>query len=131
MSMPEIIFHSEQSAPVIGAVAKSGLDKNRSQQLRSIMLAAGFKDKQVAIDLSRVEFVDSEAMGCFLSLKALMADGNHVLYLSGLNRLVRQIFGIEGFDSLFEIHGCLCEAVAAVQLEQSRSVSCQKNSMSS
>lgn len=37
MNMLEIIFHSEQSVPVIGVVAGLGLDKTRSQQLKPLL----------------------------------------------------------------------------------------------
>lgn len=82
---------------------------------------AGFKaaleqaDRRVVLDLSRVRFLDSAGMGSLLALRKLLAQQQGELVLAGMNRSVREIFSMVGFDVIFRTYAQLDQAVSSFQ----------------
>lgn len=68
--------------------------------------------KLMVVDLTRVPFLDSTALGVLVgSLRQLRAeDGDLRLVLSSPH--LEKLFHITGFDGMFSIHGTLPEALA-------------------
>lgn len=60
--------------------------------------------RQVAVDLTDVEFMDSTGLGVLIgSLKRLNEDGGN-LVLTGLRPAVSRVFEITGLDRIFTVH---------------------------
>ncbi len=90
-------------------------DGRRLQEaLRS--LAAGDKPN-IAADLSQVSYLDSSALGIFVStLKSANSRGGD-LRLAGLGDTIVDIFRITRLSTIFEIHPTIAEAVASFSEE--------------
>lgn len=71
--------------------------------------------KLLVVDLTRVPFLDSTALGVLVgSLRQLRSDdGDLRLVLSSPH--LEKLFRITGFDGMFSIHGTLPEALAQIR----------------
>ena len=78
-----------------------------------IMNGIEVKGAKVAIDLSRVDFIDSSGLGALVSLlKAVRPDGDLVLF--GLRSGVREIMRLTHLDAVFSLKDDESEALAAL-----------------
>ena len=104
---------SHQSGTKI--VTLSGrIQHSDSQKLREALgsLVAGDKPN-IAADLSQVGYLDSSALGIFVSaLKSANSRGGD-LRLAGLGIMVMDIFRITRLSTIFQIHPTIAEAVAS------------------
>ena len=79
------------------------LDIAAKDELRERLDAAAERSDNVDIDLSRVEYADSTALGLFIALrKRLLERGGKVRLLFPTARM-RKLLGYAGLDAAFEI----------------------------
>ena len=96
-------------------VAVSGdLDVYTAPQLKGALDELGLGGKTVLLDLTKVHFIDSTALGVLVSAfqQSRAADGEFVLVME--DPYLLKIFRITGFDTLFSIFPGVSEALAAV-----------------
>jgi len=75
-------------------------------------LVAGEKP-HIAADLSKVSFLDSSALGTFISaLKSAKSRGGD-LRLAGLGDMIMDVFDTTRLSSVFQIHPTIGQAVAS------------------
>ena len=55
------------------------------------------------VDFADLEYISSAGMGVLLGTQKRLADTGHSLKLVNLNRHIREIFRIAGFDNVFSI----------------------------
>lgn len=94
---------SENHLPIIGLEGE--VDVYTAPQLKQQMIALLEQGaKQVVVDLTNVEYLDSTALGVLIGgLKRLReAEGNLMLICP--NPRIRRVFEITGLDKIFDIH---------------------------
>lgn len=68
--------------------------------------------KNLIIDLSEVDFIDSSGLGSLVAiLKSVSADGS--LSLTGLHQKTEQIFKLTRMDTIFSLYPTVTEALEA------------------
>ena len=79
------------------------LDTSVTQQTeKEVEPLYDFKDTEIVIDCSRLEYISSSGLRIFLAiLKNAKPKGSHV-FIRGLNDDLRQVFAMTGFTNLFE-----------------------------
>ena len=55
------------------------------------------------VDFTHLDYISSAGMGVLLGTQKRLADNGHSLKLVNLNRHIREIFRIAGFDNVFSI----------------------------
>jgi anti-sigma B factor antagonist len=102
----------QQEEPVcVVAIEAPRLDAARTPELRSALVSVAGGRSQLIIDLSKVDFIDSTALGGFISvLKALGSDGE--LALAGARPPVRRLLELTRLDQVMRLHPTLDEAKA-------------------
>ena len=71
--------------------------------------------KQVVLDLSQIQFIDSSGLGTLVSLnRKLIRDGGE-LRLAGITRPVATVFELTRLHRFFEIYDTVEEAVASFE----------------
>lgn len=92
---------------------QGAIDLNNAPSLRSQLLTlADLKPPKVIVDLSRVTYVDSSAVGTLVEFKRRMdrSNGGRVV-LAGLRPRVRGVFEISKLDQFFTIVASMEEAL--------------------
>lgn len=74
------------------------------------MIGAG--EKQVVVDLGRVEFLDSTGLGVLVGAHRRLRAGAGSLSLVCPHERLLKIFRITGLDSVFDIHGSVEDATS-------------------
>ena len=59
--------------------------------------------KSCTVDFANLDYISSAGMGVLLGTQKRLADAGHSLKLVNLNRHIREIFRIAGFDNVFSI----------------------------
>ena len=104
----------ERSGDVaIAVIAVDELDAANSAELRHGMEPILDANRKVVIDLARVRFVDSSALGAILSCLRYITAREGDLKLCSLSRQVRTAFELVRMHRVFEIFGSRDEAVNA------------------
>jgi anti-sigma B factor antagonist len=90
------------------------LDVYTAPQLKEALDELGLGGKTVLVDLAKVHFIDSTALGVLVSSfqASRAADGEFLLVMD--DPYLLKIFRITGFDTLFSIFPGIPEALAAV-----------------
>jgi anti-sigma B factor antagonist len=90
------------------------LDVYTAPQLKDVLNKIGLDGKTIVLDLTRVHFIDSTALGVLVAAlqQSRAADGE--LYLVMDDPYLLKIFRITGFDTLFSIFPGVTEALDAV-----------------
>ncbi len=91
------------------------VDVGNADEFKDSALAVIGDDPLVVLDVARVDFFDSAGMAALLSLQRRVTQRNGTLVLAGLNRPVKEIFRMVGFDVIFQIFGEVSQAVAALR----------------
>jgi len=60
-------------------------------------------DRSCVIDFSGLDYISSAGMGILLGTQKRLAGTGHSLKLVNMNRHIREIFRIAGFDTVFPI----------------------------
>jgi anti-anti-sigma factor len=66
----------------------------------------------LVLDLTRVDFCDSSALGAFVSIHRRRSDAGHRFALTGIQPEVRRILQITRLTSILPLHETLKEALA-------------------
>ena len=63
------------------------------------------------VDMQGLEYISSAGLHSLLSANQQLKDNNGQIHLCNVSGLVREVFTISGFESLFTVHSSLAEAV--------------------
>jgi anti-sigma B factor antagonist len=110
-----VIFGVDISAEADWTVvrARGEIDLATSPRLRSALVdAVGVEPRDLVIDLSSVDLIDSTGLGVLLGALRRARQGGARLVLSGLSGQVREVFALTGLDANFDIAGSVADAVA-------------------
>ena len=90
------------------------LDVYTAPQLKGALDELGLDGTTVVLDLTKVHFIDSTALGVLVAAfqQSRAADGEFLLVMD--DPYLLKIFRITGFDTLFSIYPGIPEALAAV-----------------
>jgi anti-sigma B factor antagonist len=84
-----------------GEVILSGrLDASQVERVREEMKGV---NGPCVVDFSDLEYISSAGMGVLLGVQKRISAGGHALTLVNLNKHIREIFRIAGFDNVFKI----------------------------
>ena len=84
-----------------GTLAFDGrLDASQAEKARKMLDAVA---ESCTIDFGELEYISSAGLGVLLAAQKRLNDSGHTLKLAHLNRHIRDIFHIAGFDLVFEI----------------------------
>ncbi len=98
---------------MVAAVPMQELDASNSAEFKLEMNPLLDSTTKLALDLSRLRFVDSSGLGAFIScLRKLNAKGGD-LKLFGMSKQVRAVFELVRMHRIFEICPTKEQAVAA------------------
>lgn len=98
---------------VVAAVPMDELDAGNSAEFKREIAPVLDSTTKLALDLSRLRFVDSSGLGAFIScLRKLNAKGGD-LKLFGMSKQVRAVFELVRMDRIFDIVATKDEAVLA------------------
>jgi len=73
-------------------------------------------NRDVVIDFSNVDIVNSTSLASLLRLRQLLCDCDHSLVLCGVACATKGVFSATGLDAAFEFRGNTFEALATVQM---------------
>ncbi|MBI3756907.1 MAG: STAS domain-containing protein [Deltaproteobacteria bacterium] len=71
-------------------------------------------ERQLVVDLSRLDYVSSSGLRVFLFTAKLLNSANGKIVLCSLKDPVREVFDIAGFLSIFSVYGSQDEAVKSL-----------------
>jgi anti-anti-sigma factor len=84
-----------------GQVVLSGrLDASHVDTVREALKAIR---TTCVVDFSQLDYISSAGMGVLLGAQKRLSESGHSLTLVNLNRHIREIFRIAGFDNVFTI----------------------------
>ena len=78
-------------------------DFRMNQDFRKCYEALGGATKRITIDLSKVESIDSSALGMLLMMRDKVAGDGKNIRLTNANPTVKRVLTIAKFDALFTI----------------------------
>ncbi|MGQ9455808.1 MAG: STAS domain-containing protein [Armatimonadota bacterium] len=110
----------DDNLPVIALEGE--VDVYTAPQLKQAIIARLEKGaKRIVVDLTKVEYLDSTALGVLIGgLKRLReADGNLLLICPSAR--IKRVFEITGLDKIFNIHNCEEEVRQAIGKESDQS----------
>lgn len=92
------------------------LDALGTRQINEAFSAATFdRRRQTVVDLSSVTYMSSSGLAMLVTQGRALQLGGGALYLAGPNEVVRRVFELSAFDTLFEIYASLEEAFTALE----------------
>jgi anti-sigma B factor antagonist len=106
---------SEQHSPATSAVVAfpvDHLDAGNAKEFRAAIETVVAAHATLALDMSRLTFVDSSGLGALLSCHRAMKGKKGQLLLFGLNRPVRALLELSRMDRVFSICNSREEALA-------------------
>ena len=84
-----------------GDILLSGrLDASQVERVRDQLKSV---DSSCTVDFASLDYISSAGMGVLLGAQKRLSDRGHSLRLINLNRHIREIFRIAGFDNVFSI----------------------------
>lgn len=100
------IMHTIQGRHVRVAV-KGDLDLKTAEPLRDALdkLVDRYRDKNLVLDLTEVEFVDSSGLGVILGRYRRLSSQGRQISLTGVKPSVRAVLELAGVDSIISIGG--------------------------
>ncbi len=106
-------FQTEKRGQRVVLWASGRMDANTSSEFEQKcedLINDGTKD--IVVDLSGLEYISSAGLRSILAIgKKLKGEGGNFSFCN-LQGMVKEVFDISGFGSLFAIHGTLEEALA-------------------
>lgn len=79
---------------------KGRLDAAQVERVREALKSV---EGSCVVDFSGLDYISSAGMGVLLGAQKRLSDSGHSLKLVNLNRHIREIFRIAGFDKVFLI----------------------------
>jgi len=84
-----------------GTMLLSGrLDASQVERVRDAMKEQA---TSCVVDFANLDYISSAGMGVLLGVQKRLSAGGHGLTLVNMNRHIREIFRIAGFDNVFTI----------------------------
>jgi anti-anti-sigma factor len=84
---------------------------------REIMAVLDKGETRVVLDLSRISFVSSAALGMLVRFRKRRADHGSTLKMCGVGAMIEETFHITGMHLLFEIYKTAEEAIASFEAQ--------------
>jgi anti-sigma B factor antagonist len=101
---------SEQEGVTVITLTRSRVDASVATDLRTALAAAATGRKFIAIDLSKVTFIDSSGLGALVAvLKA--AGRESKVCITGLSPTVATLFRLTRMDKVFQVQPNLPQAL--------------------
>lgn len=91
------------------------LDGTTSPSVDERLLAASMKSTVLIVDLAEINYISSVGLRVLLKAAKQARTARQKLLLAGLQPLVKQVFDISGFTSLFALFSSRDEALASVR----------------
>ncbi len=112
--MPIQIEHTNQADVLQIAIHDRRLDARAAPDLKAALASfVGVGWQWIVLDISRVEFIDSSALGAIVSgLKLLGRSGD--LVIAGAQPPVVALFGLTRMDKVFRLFPSVADATAAL-----------------
>ncbi len=82
---------------------------------RELLEMLGQSDGRIVLDLGRVGFVSSAALGLLVRIRKRCGEGDISLKLCGVGPAIDETFRITGLNTLFQIYPTSEEALASFQ----------------
>lgn len=92
-------------------VLEETLDVSKAKAFREQCEESFGGHKRVILDLGKVLFMDSSAMGTIIILRRFMLAEEGELYLSNLQKQVKDLFRLSNLDNVFSIYASSDEAL--------------------
>lgn len=109
----DIAGKRSEKALVITADGRLDTTTASDFETRCLELISG-EDKNIVIDLQGIEYISSAGLRSILSVgKKVRSDGGNLAFCN-LKGMVREVFEISGFASIFTIHDTREKALEAV-----------------
>lgn len=110
----ECTSHKTDSAVVIQVAGRmDGVTAKDFDKAGSDWIDRG--ETRLVVDLTGLEYISSAGLRSFLLLgKKIKSAGGGALVLAGLQDMVREVFDISGFSTIFPVHSSLEEALEAI-----------------
>lgn len=89
------IYVSSDRVALEGRLDATQVDRVREEM--SVVQASA------TVDFEKLDYISSAGLGVLLGVQKRLSDKGHALKLVNLNRHIREIFRIAGFDNVFEI----------------------------
>lgn len=88
-------------------------DMSLQEVQREIMEVLDRGEARVVLDLSRISFVSSAALGMLVRFRKRRSDHGLALKMCGVGTMIEETFHITGMSLLFEIYKTADEAIAS------------------
>jgi anti-sigma B factor antagonist len=75
-------------------------DASQAERARDVF---GGVDESCTVDFGGLDYISSAGLGILLSTQKRLSESEHRLKLVNMNKHIRDIFHIAGFDMVFEI----------------------------
>lgn len=98
---------------VIGFTEEGSLEASNVMDFREAVMGLLKEGDKVALDLGKVNFMDSSGLGAIVALGKRVAEGEGELKLAGITPQVRMVFELTCLHQAFEIYDTIEEAVAS------------------
>jgi anti-anti-sigma factor len=102
--------------PHLCVVLRGELDLSQRESLDTI-LKVDDDTSVVILDLSETTYLDSSALGAFLTLRRSMLDRGGRVALAGAEARVKRILEITGLDSVFQSYGSIDDARTSLSID--------------
>ena len=115
-TLPTLVTSQKVGEVTIAVIHSATLDRSNSTQFNPFLPELTGPDAQIVLDLSRVEWMDSDGCCILIVLLKRLKETNGELKLCGLTRPVRKLLELISLHKLVEIFNSVDEAVRAFQI---------------
>lgn len=93
------MFEASRAAAAL-IMFKGRLDASQVDRARIVLDSLS---ESCTIDFSELDYISSAGLGILLATQKRLSESGHGLTISGMNRHIREIFHIAGFEIVFKI----------------------------
>ncbi|MBI3798566.1 MAG: STAS domain-containing protein [Deltaproteobacteria bacterium] len=98
---------------IVGVSGKLEVTNSRAFEER-ILAVIDAGERQLVVDLSRLDYVSSAGLRVFVTAAKLLNSANGKIVFCSLKEPVREVFDIAGFFSIFSVYDSQDEAVKSL-----------------
>lgn len=103
----------------IASVPVETLDSRNFSELREDLTRLAKKHRNLVLDLGALQYVDSTALGMFISLAQTLNDKGGSIVLCRVNSMVRNLLSIVRLDHMFKVVDSQPDALEALGIDRS------------